>query len=94
LWLLTGGALRPRPLERLAAVRLPRLLLAADRVFDFVVADCPPLLPDAEGLFLQDQLDGFVLVVRARHAPLATVRRAALMLRPGLVVGFVLNAPG
>jgi Mrp family chromosome partitioning ATPase len=93
-WVLTGGALRARPLERLAAERLPRLLSAADRVFDFVVADCPPLLPDAEGLFLQDHLDGFVFVVRARHAPLATLGRAALLLRPGLVLGFVLNAPG
>ncbi len=91
-WVLSGGSKRPLPLERLAAARLPRLLSAVDRVFDLVIADCPPLLPDPEALFLQDHLDGFVFVVRARHAPLETVRRAALMLRPGLVVGFVLNA--
>jgi len=33
-----------------------------------------------------------VFVVRSRHAPLETVRRAARTLRPSLVVGFVLNA--
>jgi len=91
-WVLSGGGLRPRPLEPRSAARLPRLLSAADRVFDFVIGDCPPLLPDAEGLQLQDHFDGVVFVVRSRHAPLETVRRAARTLRPSLVVGFVLNA--
>lgn len=91
-WVLSGGPPRPRPLEPSASERLPRLLGAADRVFDFVVGDCPPLLPDAECLPLQDHFDGFVFVVRSRRAPLETVRRAARMLRPGLVVGSVLNA--
>jgi len=90
-WVLSGGASKSPPLERLAG-RLPRLLNAADRVFDFVIGDCPPLLPDHESLFLQDQFDGFVFVVRSRHAPLETVRRAARLLRPGLVLGLVLNA--
>lgn len=91
-WVLSVGAAKTTALERLAAGRLPRLLSAADRVFDWVIGDCPPLLPDSEGRFLQDHLDGFVFVVRSRHAPLETVRRAARMLRPDLVVGFVLNA--
>jgi len=91
-WVLSGGAMRSRPLEPHAADRLPPLLNAADRVFDFVIGDCPPLLPDAETLLLQDHFDGFVFVVRSRHAPLETVGRAARMLRQGLVVGLVLNA--
>jgi Mrp family chromosome partitioning ATPase len=91
-WVLSGGVTGPWPLEPHAASRLPRLLNAADRVFDFVIGDCPPLLPDAETLMLQDHFDGFVFVVRSRHAPRETVRRAARMLRHGLVVGFVLNA--
>jgi Mrp family chromosome partitioning ATPase len=91
-WMLSCGGARPKPLEARAANRLPRLLSAADRVFDFVVGDCPPLLPDAEALVLQDHFDGFVFVVRSRHAPLDTVRRTVHMMRPGIVVGFVLNA--
>jgi Mrp family chromosome partitioning ATPase len=90
-WVLSSGGARTGPLER-RAERLPRLLAAADRVFDFVIADCSPLLPDPDALFLQDHLDGFVLVVRSRHAPRETVARAARMLPPELVVGFVLNA--
>ncbi len=91
-WVLSGGSARPGSLGPLLASRLPRLLNAADRVFDFVIGDCPPLLPDADTLLLQDHFDGFVFVVRSRHAPLETVRRAARMLRQGLVLGFVLNA--
>jgi Mrp family chromosome partitioning ATPase len=90
-WVLSSGGVRSMPIEARAAHRLPRLLSAADRVFDFVVGDCPPLLPDAEGLALQDHFDGFVFVVRSRSAPLDTVKRTARMLRPGHVVGFVLN---
>jgi Mrp family chromosome partitioning ATPase len=91
-WVLSGGTARQRPPEPHAADRLKHLLSAADRVFDFVVGDCPPLTPDADTLLLQDHFDGFVFVVRSRHAPLESVARAARMLRPELVVGFALNA--
>jgi len=89
-WVLSGGGARQKP-DPGGDDRLPRLLSAADRVFDFVVGDCPPLMPDGESLLVQDHFDGFVFVVRSRHAPLDTVRRTARMLRPGMVVGFVLN---
>lgn len=94
-WMLSSGgelAARARRAGSAAAARLSSLLGAADRVFDYVVGDCPPLLPGQEGAPLQDLFDGFVFVVRSRHAPLETVRRAARMLRPERVVGFVLNA--
>lgn len=88
-WLLSAGA--PAGPRVYSPDRLGSLFRATDRVFDHVVADCPPLL-EAEPLSLQDVLDGFVLVVRARHAPREVVRRAASLLRPGRVVGLVLNA--
>jgi Mrp family chromosome partitioning ATPase len=90
-WVLSGGGARNARPQARDVERLPRLLSAADRVFDFVVGDCPPLLPDGEGLLVQDHFDGFVFVVRSRNAPLDTVKRTAQMLRPGMVVGFVLN---
>jgi Mrp family chromosome partitioning ATPase len=89
-WVLSaGGGAAPggSPLARLST-----LLQATDRVFDYVVADCPPLLEGDEDLALQDLLDGFVLVVRSRRSPRETIQRAAARLRPDLVVGLVLNA--
>ena len=79
------------PLHFSQVGRLPQLLSAADRVFDFVVGDLPPPLLDRDGLHLHEHFDAFLFVVRARHAPIATVEQAAHMLRPGQVIGFVLN---
>ena len=82
----------PRASPARLAARLPTLLRAADRVFDYVVADCPPLLEGDDDLALPDHLDGFVFVVRSRRAPRETIQRAAALLKPELIVGLVLNA--
>jgi Mrp family chromosome partitioning ATPase len=93
LWLLSvGGAAHSVKLDRASTRRLPRLLSAADRVFDFVIGDLPPLLPDRQGAELRGHFDALVLVVRARHAPLETLQHAAHLLRRERVLGMVLNA--
>jgi Mrp family chromosome partitioning ATPase len=89
-WLLSAGAAAGS--RALSPARLGSLFRATDRVFDLVVADCPPLLEREMPPFLQDVLDGFVFVVRARHAPREAIRRAAALLRRGRITGLVLNA--
>ncbi|HYN02484.1 MAG TPA: hypothetical protein VE359_08565 [Vicinamibacteria bacterium] len=91
-WVLSAGAGATAAETSLASPRLATLLRAADRVFDYVVADCPPLLEGGDATVLQGHLDGFVFVVRSRHAQRETIRRAAALVRPGLTVGVVLNA--
>jgi Mrp family chromosome partitioning ATPase len=90
-WVLSAG---PGVLEQpdvLSSPRLANLLRAADRVFDFVIVDCPPLLPVADAVVVQDLLDGFVFVVRSRHSPRETIQRAVSLLKPGVIAGLVLN---
>jgi len=91
-WLLSagGGAASNEPGP--SGARLATLLRASDRVFDYVVADCPPILDGGDAAAQQGQLDGFVFVVRSRHAKRETIRRAAALLEPGLIIGVVLNA--
>lgn len=91
-WVLSagGGGGAGEPVR--SPARLSTLLRATDRVFDYVVADCPPLLEERDDLALPDHLDGFVFVVRSRHAERESIRQAATRLRPGLIVGVVLNA--
>jgi len=91
-WVLSagGGGASSEPASFPA--RLSTLLRATDRVFDYVVADCPPLLEGGDDLALADHLDGFVFVVRSRRAPRETIQQAASRLRPDLIVGLVLNA--
>ncbi len=67
------------------------LLRAAGQQFDWVVVDCPPLAPVADTILLQDTLDGFLLVVRARRTPREAVSKALSLLKPGRVQGLVFN---
>lgn len=90
-WVLSAGdGVMDKP-EILSSPRLPRLLRAADRVFDYVVLDFPPLLPVADAVVVQDHVDGFVFVVRSRHSPRETIQKAASLLKPGSIAGVVLN---
>ena len=91
-WVLSAGAGAQPGRPGLGSPRFAALLRSADRVFDFVVGDCPPLLERDAVATLQDNLDGFVLVVRSRRLPREAIREAAALLQPERLVGLVLNA--
>jgi Mrp family chromosome partitioning ATPase len=86
-----GDAAAARP-EVLGTRRMAALIAGARRVFDHIVVDCPPLLPVADSVTLQDHVDGFVFVVRSRHAPRDAVLRAMSLLKPERLKGLVFNA--
>jgi Mrp family chromosome partitioning ATPase len=90
-WLLSAGQGALENPALLTSPRMTSLLKAVDRVFDYVIVDCPPLLPVADAVVVQDHFDGFVFVVRSRLSPRETVQRAISLLKPGMVVGLVLN---
>ena len=91
-WVLSAGEGTTSEPDIIASPRMAALLDAARRGFSYVVVDCPPLVPVADAFVLQDHLDGFVFVVRSRHAPRETVVRATSLLKPGAILGIVLNA--
>lgn len=90
-WVLSAGEGTLRRPEVLTSPRMVALLKAADRVFDYTVIDCPPLMPVADAVVFQDHLDGFVFVVRARHSPREAIRLAAELLKPERICGVVMN---
>jgi len=71
--------------------RMRTLIEASRRQFDFVVVDCPPLLPVADAVVLQELLDGFIVVVRERYAPMEKILQALDRLDPEKLRGVVLN---
>jgi Mrp family chromosome partitioning ATPase len=77
--------------ELLSGGRMSSLLRAARQQFDYVVVDCPPILPVADTVMLQDRLDGFLLVVRSRASPRDAVKRAAAALKPDRIQGILFN---
>jgi receptor protein-tyrosine kinase len=75
----------------LASERMERLLASAQRAFGYVLVDCSPLTPVADAVAMQELLDGFLLVVRARHAPREALSRAATRIKPERVLGMVMT---
>lgn len=67
------------------------LVEEARRSFDFVIVDCPPLIPVADAMVLQEMVDGLVLVVRERHAPIETILHALDRVDAERLRGVVLN---
>jgi len=83
-----------RPLENpglLGSDRMGALLQAVQRSFDFVLVDCTPLVAVADAVAMQEFLDAFILVVRARHAPRETIQHAVARLPPSSVIGTVVT---
>jgi capsular exopolysaccharide synthesis family protein len=90
-YLLSAGRPPAPPPELLGGPRMRQLLDSIRDSFDYVVVDCPPLGPVADSVLLQDLVDGFVFVVRARHSPVETIAKAVSHLRADRIVGVVLN---
>jgi Mrp family chromosome partitioning ATPase len=91
-YLLSGGLpTHQRQPELLGSERMVSVLESARRSFDFVVVDCPPLLPVADAVLLQDVVDGFLLLVRERFTPWTTISRALTRLKPDRIRGVMLN---
>jgi Mrp family chromosome partitioning ATPase len=84
----TPSNVRP---ELLGSERMASLLSAARETFDHIVVDCPPLGPVADSVILQDLVDGFLFVVRARHSPREAILKAISHLKPDRVRGTIFN---
>ena len=67
------------------------LIGACQLSYGYVVVDCPPLDPVADAVALQDLIDGFLLVIRARRSPRASIERAVSRLKENRVRGVVFN---
>jgi capsular exopolysaccharide synthesis family protein len=89
--LLSVGLLRGLSPELLGSARMAQLITTARAYYDFALLDCPPVLPVADSVLLQDLLDGFLFVVRARHSPREAIVRAASQLKADRIQGVVFN---
>lgn len=93
LSVLPSGTIPPNPADLLASHQM-RTLLAEDLAkADFVVIDCPPLLPVTDAATLAAQVDAVVFVVGMDRASRDDVRRSIEMLRAvdARVLGVIAN---
>jgi capsular exopolysaccharide synthesis family protein len=89
---ITAGRQTLKRNELIGSDRMGALLGACQLSFGFLIVDCPPLSPVADAVALQDLLDGFLLVVRARTASREVITRAVGRLKEGRIHGVVFNS--
>jgi len=94
LWLLTAGEKPPNPTELLQSAHMEQLHRRLTADFEYVIYDCPPVLPAVEAADVGALTDGVLVVVRADASSKDAVRQAVEQLRHARarVLGSVLNA--
>lgn len=90
-YLLVAGETPLEQPELLGSARMEACLRAARSSFDFTLLDAMPLLPAADAVLIQDLVDGFLCVVRARATPRAALLAAVDRIHPDRLLGTILN---
>lgn len=93
LWVLPAGTVPPNPSELLGSLSMEKLLQVAEREFDHVIIDSPPVLPVTDATILASKAGGAVLVARADMVRKNQLESALEQLSTGQaeVAGIVVN---
>lgn len=91
LYLLPAGDCVRNSMELLDSNSLLKIFDELRNEFDYVILDCPPIVPLADMNVLSKAADGLLLVVRAGKTPRGIVVKAVKSLAYGNVLGIVLN---
>lgn len=90
---IPSGRIPPNPAELLGSQEMSHLLDTLADEFDYVMVDCPPILPVTDGVILSRIVDGVVLVVKGATTPRKVVSDARYRLSSvgARLLGVVLN---
>ena len=90
---LTSGRIPPNPAELLGSQRFDKLVEILRAKFDFVIIDCPPLLPITDAALISAKTDGAILVIKAgtTKKPHFEGTRSAIQHVGSPVLGAILN---
>jgi capsular exopolysaccharide synthesis family protein len=93
LFLLTSGTPPPNPTEFLNSQRMTELIAAFREEFDFVLLDCPPILPVTDAAILASKTDGTLIVYRVGKIARSALKRSKTLLENvrGTVLGVILT---
>lgn len=91
--ILPSGRIPPNPAELLGSPEMQQLIKHLSERYDYVIVDCPPVLPVTDTVILSRYVDGVVLVVKAGVTPRRVVTDAKNRLRHvgAHLLGTVLN---
>lgn len=91
LTLLPAGQPIANSIEALTSPRMRQILQEADRRFDWVIIDAPPVGPTADARILTQMVGGTLFVIHAAQTPYADVQKAVDTLGREQILGVVLN---
>ncbi len=92
LHLLPGGSLRSDVGELASGPKFKGLLELAEKLFDYVIIDAPPLSLFADAAVMANQADAALLVVRSNSVNYADIERVLDLVPKEKLLGAVLNA--
>jgi len=93
LSVVSCGSLLPNPSELLGSLQMKRFLEQAQRKFEIIIFDSPPLNAATDAVVIGTQVDGVVLVVRAgiTNREIAKAKLEMFKNVPAKILGAVLN---
>jgi len=90
-WILPAGNTTDNPLELLQSRRLPVLMDQLNALFDWIVIDCPPILPLADTSVWSRLSDGILLVARQGTTDKRHLQQGLETIDYEKLIGAVLN---
>ena len=91
LHFIPGGERMTKSPELLAGEKFRSFLQEMRSHFDVILLDTPPILPVADTMSLQDQIDGFILIFRIGFTPYVMLRQVVEEMEKEKILGVVLN---
>lgn len=91
LHIVTVGKSSTTPHEILKSQRLRDIFAEARRQFDYVILDTPPLIPFPDCQFLEENVDGFAIVIAVHGTPRNLIEKAIPLVNPAKILGVIIN---
>lgn len=90
---LPSGPVPPNPSELLGSVKMKEILHQVSEKYDYVLIDCPPILPVTDAAVMASHVDGTILVVDSgKTSPEeAQTAKARLLQGKANLLGVILN---
>ena len=91
--ILPSGSRKPNPAELLGSPKMKQVIAELKNQYDYVVFDCPPIIPITDAVVVGSQCDGVVLIIQAARTQRGTVKHAQDLLKQARVevLGYVLT---